>query len=167
MNIAEFSSRFAVRRLEEDDIPAACTLCRGNPIFYEYCPPEVSEEGIREDMRALPPGKTMEDKYYIGYFDGQRLIAVMDFIDGYPRGDVAFIGFFMMDKAEQEKGIGSAIIEELCGYLSMRGYAAVRLGWVKGNAQSEGFWYKNGFAETGASYETNGYTVIVAERPLE
>lgn len=49
----------------------------------------------------------------------------------------------------------------------VRRYKAVRLGWVKGNSQSEGFWRRNGFVETGDTYDTGGYTVIVAERDLK
>ena len=35
-------------------------------------------------MKALPPNKEAFDKYYLGYYDGEKLIAVMDFILGYP-----------------------------------------------------------------------------------
>ena len=32
-------------------------------------------------MRILPPGKSIEDKYYIGFYQEGKLIAVMDLID--------------------------------------------------------------------------------------
>ncbi len=44
-------------------------------------------------MCALPLCKSMDDKYYIGYFENGCLIAVMDLIDGYPNAGTAFIGF--------------------------------------------------------------------------
>ena len=117
-------------------------------------------------MRALPPGKSVEDKFYLGYFDKDRLVAVMDFIRGYPDSETGFIGFFMTNAAIQHKGVGSELIGELCRCLRGQGYRAIRLGWVKGNSQSENFWHKNGFQETGVIYETDNYTVIVAERKL-
>ena len=49
------------------------------------------------DMNALPPNKEMCDKYYLGFYDGEKLIAVMDFIMAYPDELTAFIGFFMTD----------------------------------------------------------------------
>lgn len=141
-------------------------LCKQNRLYYEYCPPFVTRDSIRRDMQALPPKKSMEDKHYIGWFDGDRMIAVMDLIDGYPDARTAFIGFFMTDVSVQRKGVGTAIISEFCAYLCAQQYAAVRLGWVKGNPQSEAFWHKNQFIETGVTYDTDGYTVIVAQRGL-
>ncbi len=35
-------------------------------------------------MTALPPGKAMEDKWFVGFYDGDCLIAVMDLILNYP-----------------------------------------------------------------------------------
>lgn len=37
---------------------------------------------------------------------------------------------------------------------------------VKGNPQAEHFWRKNGFTATGVTYNTDHYTVVVAERKL-
>ncbi|MDO4318608.1 MAG: GNAT family N-acetyltransferase [Lachnospiraceae bacterium] len=166
INVAAWSANYAVRTLTDADVPSILTLCLQNPLYYKFCPPLVTEQSIREDMKALPKGKRLEDKYYVGYFQGERLIAVMDLIDGYPNPKTAFIGFFMTEASVQRRGVGSEIVRELCDFLRERRYAAVRLGWVKGNEQSEGFWHRNGFTETGVSYETNGYTVLVAERQL-
>lgn len=166
MDIKCFSSKYEVRSVVEEDVKAVFRLCRTNPLYYEYCPPFVTENSIRIDMKALPPKKNTEDKYYIGFFAKNKLIAVMDLIDAYPDPQTAFIGFFMTDASVQHKGVGSSIIRELCDYLKKQDYKAVRLGWVKGNYQSEGFWHKNNFAETGVLYDTNGNTVIVAQRNL-
>lgn len=166
INVAALSANYTVRTLTDADVPSILALCRQNPLYYEFCPPFVTEQSIREDMKALPRGKRLEDKYYVGYFQDERLIAVMDLIDGYPDSETAFVGFFMTDASVQRRGVGSEIIRELCVFLRKQRFAAVRLGWVKGNEQSEGFWHKNGFTETGVSYETNGYTVLVAERRL-
>lgn len=161
-----FSENYQVRLLTEDDAGDIFCLCEQNPLYYRHCPPFVTKESICRDMRALPPGKSVEDKFYLGYFDKDRLVAVMDFIRGYPDSETGFIGFFMTNAAIQHKGVGSELIGELCRCLHGEGYRAIRLGWVKGNSQSENFWHKNGFQETGVTYETDNYTVIVAERKL-
>lgn len=166
MEIEQFSSKYNVQIITNEDVKSVYELCRKNELYYLYCPPFVTEYSIRQDMRALPPQKKMDDKYYIGFFDGEHLIAVMDFIDAYPDAKTAFIGFFMTDISIQQKGVGTEIISELCDYLHEQHYKKVKLGWVKGNPQSAGFWHKNGFMETGVSYDTNGYTVIVAQRIL-
>ncbi len=166
MEVSSLSERYGVRELGPYDVPEILEICRGNPLFYRHCPPPVSEKRIAEDMNALPPGKEKKDKHYLGYFDGKKLIAVMDLILGYPDGETAFIGFFMTDASVQNAGVGSGIVEELCAALSSMGFRSVRLGWVRGNPQAEGFWHRNGFAETGAAYDTDGYTVVVARREL-
>ena len=117
-------------------------------------------------MAALPPHKTMEDKFYVGYFDGNKLIAVLDLIRKFPDKATAFIGFFMMDIAMQHKGVGTKIIDDLCLYLRQQGYSHIRLSWVKGNPQAEHFWHKNGFIETGVTSQTENYTMIFAQRDL-
>ena len=151
MDVTEFSSRYSVRILTLDDVEMVYALCLGNPQYYVYCPPDVSHESIIADMGALPPGVDKEDKYYTGFFDDTRLVAVMDMIDHYHEPDEAYIGFFMVAREEQRKGIGSAIVAELCEYLAAQGYRSVGLGWMNGNAQAEHFWKKNGFVVTGAS----------------
>ena len=115
----------------------------------------------------MPPGKVIEDKYYIGICQDGKLIAVMDLIDGYPENDIAYIGFFMTDILRQNEGVGTAIIEELCGYLAEQGYRSVRLAWVKGNPQSEHFWMKNGFIRLRETTSNAADEVILAERILD
>ena len=166
MDITKFSNQFQVRRLDQNDIEAVFALCSRNSLYYQYCPPSVTRQSIIEDMKALPPDKDLADKYYLGYFSEKKLIAVMDFIASFPEETTAFIGFFMTDVSVQKMGIGSSIIDELCAYLPDAGFIRIRLGWVKGNPQAEHFWHKNGFAETGVTYESNGYTVVAAQRKL-
>ena len=166
IDISEFSCRYHVRCLHDADIPDVYSLCCGNPQYYRYCPPFVTEQSIRDDMKALPPRKDSSDKYYVGYFDGERLIAVMDFIMAYPDEETAFIGFFMVENSIQRKGVGSGLIDELCRYLKSLGIKEIRLGWVSDNPQAANFWHKNGFQETGLYYDTETYNVTVAMKQL-
>lgn len=166
MTYQNFSKTYSVRKLNTTDIDSIFTLCRGNPMYYEYCPPEVTRESIAEDMAALPPGVTNENKYYVGYWDGEKLVAVMDLIDGYPNAETVFIGFFMMDVGIQGKGIGTKIIEELVEYLRKCGYKSIQLAWVKGNPQAEHFWKKNGMQVIKETNSTAAESVLLAERRI-
>ncbi len=166
MNISFFSNQYMVRRMNKADVADIYLLCSKNSLYYRYCPPFVTKQSILDDMNALPPNKEMADKYYIGYYKEEELIAVMDFIMAYPDKKTAFIGFFMTALSIQNMGIGSGIIDDLCCYLTDIGLSYVRLGWVKGNLQAEHFWHKNRFIETGITYDTDNYTVTVAQRVL-
>lgn len=166
MNIADLSLQYNVRKLTADDVDSIYELSVENPMFYQYCPPFVTKESILEDMKALPPRTSYEDKFYVGFFKGEKLIAVMDLIFNFPDTQTAFIGLFMMSKAEQGKGIGSGIIRECGHFIQSQGYSFIRLGFAKGNPQSEAFWKKNGFVETGVESDNGSYTVVVMQKNL-
>lgn len=154
------------RVLTETDIPAALALCRGNPLFYEHCPPPPSAEGLRSDMTALPPGKTLADKRFLGLWRDGRLTALLDLILGYPAEDTAWIGFFMTARETQGRGEGSALAESVLRRLAELGYVRVELAYVKGNPQSAVFWRKNGFRPTGREITGEAYTAVVTRREL-
>ena len=161
-----FSSKYAVRKLTNENIDEIYNLLSPNVLYYEYCPPFVTRQSIMDDMNALPPEKTMEDKYYLGFYQQDKLIAVMDLIDGYPEKGIAYIGFFMTDVSVQRKGLGTEIIEDLCNYFVKEGYYSVRLAWVKGNPQAEHFWIKNRFVPIMETESNAADKVILAERLL-
>lgn len=140
-----FSKKYDVRKLHKNDINQLYDLCSKNHLYYQYCPPYVTRKSIESDMSALPDNVDFKDKYYVGYFRAEKLIAVLDLIDGYPEKDIVFIGFFMVDSTIQKSGMGSAIVKELIDYLTTLEYEEVRLGWINGNPQAEHFWIKNGF----------------------
>ena len=145
MNITALSEKYHVRRLDTNDLNDIYCLSCKNPMFYQYHPPFVTKESILEDMRALPLEKSMDDKYYVGFFEKRELVAIMDLILDYPKKDTAFIGLFMMNAQYQGKGIGSQIMDEVIACLTENEYKEIRLGVDKGNPQSYAFWTKNGF----------------------
>lgn len=167
--LSRLAPAYQVRRLKEADVPAIFDLMCGNPLFYKYSVQTscAQRERITEDIRALPPGTTAEQKYYVGLFDDAGLLAVLDLIDGYPEAEIAYIGFFMMRADAQGKGIGSRIIVELLAELKTLGFAAVRLGIDKGNPQSTHFWLKNGFAVLDEKPQPDGGCYLVAEKVLQ
>lgn len=122
MDLHLLSKSYTVRKLDEADVDAIFELMRKNEIFYKYHPPFVTKESILEDMKALPPQKSYEDKYYIGFFEDETLVANMDLILSYPTEQIAFIGFFMTDVQYQNKGVGSKIIREVCACIKSLGY---------------------------------------------
>lgn len=166
MNIALLSAQYEVKRISDADIPAVFTLCEGNPQYYHHRPPALSIEGIKSDLAALPPGKTPEDKYYLGFFDQDQLVAVMDLVLQYPSQETAFIGFFMVDRRFQGQGLGSAILSDCFRALKRSGFSKVRLGYAKGNPQAKAFWTRQQFLPTGDEAVREHYTSVVMEKKL-
>lgn len=166
MDLCKLSSEYAVRQLGKQDAGIIYELSRHNHIFYQFHPPFVTTESILEDIDALPPNKDYKDKFYIGFFDSNTLIAVMDLILDYPQKGTSFIGLFMMDAHYQGQGIGSNIIQSCALHLTSLGYQKIRLGIDKGNPQSYAFWAKNGFIQTGEEIPNDFSAYLLMERIL-
>lgn len=166
MDIQKLTTGYDIRELNETDIQEVYELMQGNPLYFQYCPPMATHQSIWDDMKALPPRTTYDDKYYLGYLQDGRLVAVMDLILNFPNKETAFIGFFMMNKGFQGKGYGTEIIDECGKCLKGEGYQHIRLGFAKGNPQSEAFWTKNGFERTGVEDVQEKYTVVIMEKEL-
>ena len=164
-DLSALSSRYRVRRLGEADLSLVHVLCLGNPLLYRYSGKTPSMEALRQDLQLAPPGVPPARKFYLGFFAGDTMLAVLDLIDGYPDADTAYIGFFLMNPAYQGRGLGSALIGELAAALGRFGFRALRLGIDKGNPQSGHFWQKNGFT---VLREVPGpdHALLLAERRL-
>ncbi len=160
LDFKRISSCYRIRRLTEADVDVIFALCKGNADYYEHMNSEPSPENIRRDLAALPPGKAMDDKFFIGFYAENRLIAVMDLIAGFPSADTAYIGLFMMDKDFKGAGKGSGIIEQLLFFLKKAGFHCVRLGCIRENLIARSFWLKNGFYYTGVETQRGDYTVM-------
>ena len=165
IDISRLSRRYGVRRMGEEDADAILAFYRENDQFYRYCSAEPTLARVLEDLTLTPPGVALSDKHYVGFFDGETPVAILDLIDGYPDEATAYIGFFMMNKALQGRGVGTAIIGEVCAHLRETGKTAVRLAIAEDNPQANHFWRKNGFRVL-RKVPMDGWTALVAEREV-
>ena len=166
MQVQQLSQRYTVRRLTPADAEAVLALAAQNEIFYRYHPPLPTVQSITADMTALPPGTTMQDKYFVGFFEDGRLVAVMDLILHYPQPGTAFVGWLITDTAGQGRGRGSALMQECEAALAAQGCRKMRLAVDKGNPQSAAFWRKNGYAFTGQEIPNEHGAYLPMEKPL-
>jgi hypothetical protein len=100
-DISKLSTHYCVRYMSDSDADALLAFCLRNDQYYRYCGKQPSRELILHDLHITPPNTSADAKYYIGFYDGDILVAIMDLIDGYPDSDTAFIGFFMMNRQLQ------------------------------------------------------------------
>ena len=165
IQIEKISDKYTVRTITEADVPMLYAWMQRNDQYYRYCGGETSPGRIRQDLTLCPPGIPLAQKYYVGFFAAGTLVAVMDLVDGYPDADTVFIGFFMMNKSLQGRGVGTALVSEVLAYLTALGFAAVRLGLDKENPQPNHFWRKNGFTVLKEVPQARG-VILLAERRL-
>lgn len=166
MKISPFSNHYQVRKLTDADLEQVLALYQTNPLYFEHFPPRPSLESLANDLIDCSPGKELSDKYFLGFWDKERLVAILDLIDGYPTAEIAYIGLFMVDAHFSGQGLGSKIIAELLTQLATS-FKKVRIGYVESNPQSAHFWAKVGFCPTGEVKELAGKTIVIAEYVLD
>ena len=166
MNFENIFAPYQARNLTQADASGILALYSENTEYFKHCPPSPSLETVKEDLVALPPAKEAADKYYIGIFEGNSLVAVMDLIDRYPDRLTAFIGLLMVSKSCQGKGVGAYLVKALSQALGAEGYTRIRLGYIKTNLSAQRFWRKQGFQPTGAASVREHFTVMEAEKIL-
>lgn len=164
-DISKLSSQYRVWQMTDSDADDILTLCLQNTQYYQFCGKQPSKELILNDLHMTPPNTSADAKSYVGFYDGDTLVAVMDLIEGYPDEETAFIGFFMMNRHLQGKQIGTGIIQEVCRSVKGFGMKRILLGIDKENPQSTHFWKKNGFHVI-REVSQEGGTILVAEKLL-
>ncbi len=136
-----------VRAVTEEDIPVLYEFCKANRTYYSYLKIEPTLENLKEVLRQVPQGKSIEDKYFIGFWDGDALVAILDAVWDYPTKGTAYIGWFMVEQSMQGQGFGSALMHEVLDAMKSQGVSDVELACLPQNAQGMAFWKKMGFGE--------------------
>lgn len=166
-DVSILSSEYKARKLCESDIKSVFDLCRENRRYYRYLGEKPSMKRLTEDLSALPDGKTIKDKHFVGFFDeDEKLVAVLDLITGYPEADDAFIGWLIVDAKLQGQGIGSQLFADVRAAMKGQGYDYLSLGVIDKNEEAKTFWTKQGFEFTGKSIEGERYTTLVMGREI-
>ena len=146
MNITKISNKYIVKKLGYENVEDIYNLSITNPQYFYHCPPMVTYETIKDDLYATPNNCSIENKFYLGFYENEKLIAILDLILNYPDKDTSYIGLFMVDSNFQGKNIGTNIISGMIEYLKLF-YDFIKLGYVSTNVQSKNFWEKQGFDE--------------------
>ena len=80
MQIEHLSSDYRVSLLSKKDVPKIYQLYQGNPLYFEHMKTQPTLENTEEDLIILPPGKQKQDKFFVGFWEKEELIAVLDLI---------------------------------------------------------------------------------------
>lgn len=157
---------YNVKKLDMQECESILALYRSNPQYFEYCPPKPTIDTVKDDLSALPDNVDIKDKHFLGFYDGDQLIGIIDLITKYPDEETCFIGLFMIDSKYQNKGIGSKIIEDICAYLKNNNYKYIRLAYVLENNKAKSFWQKNKFTPLEVTTSNDKLEVMLCIRKL-
>lgn len=77
IDISKLSSQYRVRRLDDSDADEVLSFCQKNTLYYQYCGAEITKEQVLNDLHITPPGIEISDKYYVGFFNGEEMVAIL------------------------------------------------------------------------------------------
>lgn len=139
---------YEVKKITEKEYTDLFELQKTNPYYFSCVQdhPVTYEETV-SDVSALPPHTDYSQKFFIGFYKGQELEAIMDYIEGYPTEESVFIGLFMINGNKHRNGIGSNIIARFLDTLKHNRIKKVGLGCNLENARGFQFWNSMGFKE--------------------
>lgn len=165
-----------IRPLKQDspeDLKSLQKVLEAAPSYWMRISARLPEQNAAEEtFKALPDGKSYDDKFVLGVFDSAGLmVGCADLIRGFPYPETAMLGLLLISEAEQKKGYGKLAYEALERLaLSWAGTRKVRIGVIGTNGLVLPFWKSLGFVETGVRrpYEDNGVISenIVLERDI-
>lgn len=126
----------------------------------------LGADAAQQVLSALPPGTTPEQKWCLGLWEGDLLVAFADVIVGWPEALTAHIGLLMTHGARVGRGLGrtlhTAVVEKL---IDLRSVEAMRLAIVDTNASvAEPFWIKRGYVAAGEVVPYESGTVVSTAR---
>ena len=127
-------------------------------ILTEGKPATVS--GCLANIDAVPPGFDPQYKCYIGLWEQERCIAILDFLVGYPNPECLYIGLLLVHGSLHGKGTGRKIVTSLLDAAQKQGLNTAKVAVCTANSKAIAFWSSLSFAKTGESKATAGDTIM-------
>lgn len=166
LDIQTLATGYQVKRITEADITDVYRLCKANKRYYRYMGHVPTRESLTDIISTIPGSAGKEDKYFVGFYDEDRLCAILDLITGYPEKDDAFIGWFMVDAQLQGRGIGSQLFADIRAAVKSIGFDSISLGCIQENAEAIAFWQAQGFAPDGEPQQRGKRTIQYFKREI-
>ena len=148
LDVNALSTSHDVRTITPAEISDVYGLCKSNQKYYTRLHDAPTVESLTRIISCVPEGAAGNDKHFVGFYDGEQLVAVLELITGYPESNDAFIGWFMVDAMFQRQGIGSQIFADVRAAVAAQGYDYLSLFCEKENDTAIAFWKAQGFRET-------------------
>jgi len=103
-------------------------------------------DALEEDFRAVPSGKSNEDKFVFGIITTPTgIVGLLDTLHGYPDGTTWWIGTLLFVPESRSQGLGEKVVQGFVKYAQAGGAQAIMLGVVEENTRAYKFWLRMGF----------------------
>lgn len=144
-----------LRPADEAELQAFYEECRDYVELVTGAPPGAGE--ARALLSALPPRKTLADKYVFGFREpGGRLVGVLDLIRDYPRPREWYLSLLLFGPGSRGKRHGEGVYRWVTGWLAAEGARAIHLIVTEDNPGAIRFWRRVGFQVQGMGTQIQG-----------
>ena len=140
---------FDLRRLGSADAPCLQRFLETCDDYFRLISGKsVGPHEADTELASLPPGKTLDDKFFVGLQEPDGTLAgVFDLIKDYPEPGIWYLGLLLLHPANRSKGHGEAIHVQVSAWVRSQGGSAIRLGVVEKNTKALKFWTRLGYQE--------------------
>lgn len=137
------------RRLEEKDTAALQALCDACADYHVLIYGEPAGPGeARNLLTELPPGRTLEDKFFFGLFTPRpRLCGALELMRDCREPGEWYLGLLLLEPGVRGKGLGEGILRAAEGWMRARGAWRIRLACAEQNTSGRRFWERHGYRE--------------------
>ena len=121
---------------------------------------ESTIETSIKDIDEVPPGFDIKQKIFVGIWENDKVIGVLDLIKGYPSENCLWIGLLMINGEMHCKKIGSKIVTAIQKASTIVGYTSIQIAVHENNANGMAFWRKHGFEKI----RTKGNRIVMERK---
>ena len=165
--IESLSSDYNVKRIDETDISAVINLIRGNRKYYRQLGIKHAMRNLTDIVSGLPEDCPKDNVNLVGFYDkDNKLIAILDFIVGYPNKNEAFVDWFVVDAEKQGLGIGSQIFADIRATMKAQNIDSLQLKVQKDNTKAIDFWKNQGFTMSDKEKQIDNRTICFMEKKI-
>lgn len=131
-----------MRRLGAGDAAEVQALVERCADYYTlvYGAPAGPDEGAKL-LAELPPGRSLEDKFFFAVEGG----GVLDVVRDYRESSEWYLGLMLFPPEARGFGFGTQALDRLIGWIKPQGARRLRLAVAEQNQGAVRFWERHGF----------------------
>lgn len=155
---------YILRLIDDNEFEEVLELFQLCPDYFEMVEgSEASETSVVNYFEALPPDKTLEDKYSIGIYEGGLLVGVVDLVKDFPEVGTWIVGLVIIKPAYRRIGLGTAIYHYIGEIAKQEEVSTLRVGVLTCNEGALLFTKSLGYQEAFKTDEAIAYTLDIKE----
>lgn len=141
------SIKFEVINLsDENQIEEVLSIYKSNKEYFILSgDSNISFKTIQDDFNLIPDGVSRKNKHYMLVRDGNKSIAVFDYISEFPEKEMCYIGFLLVKNDIHRMGYGKKVFNKFEDIIKTQGFKSIRLGVLDNNEKGMHFWNNMGF----------------------